>query len=131
MSRRYAVDGVLILKLIVLPTFTLVSVEKPSIVELGFGVSQVDWGVPAFVFSHATGLPPVPHGSTVAAPEGAAVTPVTSRTAHNAMVVRSAAVRRDSLDVMIEGLRSPRRQVPTALHCRSRKVFPPCEERLK
>jgi hypothetical protein len=47
---------------------------------------------------------------------------VTRRTAHNAMVVTSAAVRRGSLDFMMEGLRSPRRQVPTALHCRPRKV---------
>ena len=58
-----------------LPTFTLVSVAKPSIVELGLGVSQVDSGVPGLLFSHATGLPPTPQGSTVAAPEGAAGDP--------------------------------------------------------
>ena len=68
-------------------------------VELPFFTSHVDSGVPGLLFSHATGLPPTPHTSTVAAAE-IDVAEVTHNKAKKAIVVTSAALRMVRLPCM-------------------------------
>src|SRR6516165_9064894 len=58
MSMWYRVDGVVILKDSVCPTFTLIDVAKPWIVESPAPLTcQSLAGSPVSWFSHATGLP--------------------------------------------------------------------------
>src|SRR5436190_21149355 len=91
MSIVYADAGVLILKLTVCPTFTLMSVAKPWIVASPAPVtSHTVSGVPVWLFSHATALISGLHGS-VAALAGCAPTP--PRATHNVAIV-TPAIRR-------------------------------------
>src|SRR4051794_40433646 len=49
------------------PGFTLSAVVKPAMSPYAFGAYQSSRGVPAFEFSHRTGLEPIPHGVTAIA----------------------------------------------------------------
>ena len=61
----------MILKRTVPPGSTLVVVAKPSIALFPtYWMSHSLAGVPGLLFSQATGLPPAPHGSAVAAEAG-------------------------------------------------------------